>query len=90
MRVDEARALCAKLTGFLVSYEERKRGILESGCIPWPHYDGEPPFGSEAEAWSFARFFADNAPDRFVNIYVVTANFRPVPGYQDQKLRAYP
>ena len=72
-------------TGFLVSFEYRNNGILESG-----YYPSDAPFLTENAAWDHAKLFAMYAPSAYVNIYVVNCvTYVPVAGYDAMKLRRH-
>lgn len=71
--------------GFRVNYEEIEGCILRGGFFP---ERDEEPFKTEAEAWTMAQRFAEAAPQRFVDIYVIGAHdFVPVDGYDAKMLR---
>lgn len=71
--------------GFMVSFEKVKLGILESGHFP-DNMAGEPLITTEEAAWKLARQFAEKTWGRYVNIYVIDAEYRPVPGYKQRMI----
>ncbi len=88
MRMQQALNLIAgKPAGFRVSYDDFDgRSALTGPCFPG---DDEPLIPTEAMAWALAHEFAAKAPENFRNIYVVDSHYKPVPGYQDKRLRPY-
>jgi hypothetical protein len=78
----------AKGTGFMVSFEVKKGGILASDHFPDKHA-GEKLIPTEEEVWDLAGKFARATDENYVNIYVVDHTFNPVKGYDSRKLKSY-
>jgi len=74
-------------TGFMVSFELRERGMLASDHFPDAH-NGEPLIQTEEEAWRLASEFS-KVSTRYVNIYVINQDYRPVAGYRERILNRY-
>jgi hypothetical protein len=70
-------------SGFMVSFEHKEGGVLESDHFPDKHA-GEALIATEDEAWELARRFAAATVGRCVNIYVVNRNFAPVSGHRER------
>jgi len=69
--------------GFRVSFEKKEGCILRSGYFP----EGEGPLiPTEDDAWILAIAFAKKTTGKYVNIYVVDHNYRPVPDYKNQAI----
>jgi len=89
MKLSDALAPNRGPYGFVVSFEIRKRGLLEGDHFPDVRR-GEGPIASEEEAWQLADKFAANYAQA-VNIHVCESHhFVPVPGYQKRQIRPYP
>jgi len=71
--------------GYMVSFERKRDGFLDSHVFP-EKLAGEELIKTEEEAWDLARQFADATKGRCVNIYVVDNNFSPVAGYENKKI----
>lgn len=88
MRMRDAQKLMEQHGGFLVHFERRAGGMLEGDYFP--AHDESPIVGVE-KAWKLAAQWALVDPEKFVNIYVVSAvDFVPVEGYQLRALNLYP
>ena len=74
--------------GFMISFEKRSGGLLESQYFPEKH-DNEPLIKTEEEAWRLAKRFAAATNESIVNIYVVDSEFSPVQGYDRKTIRRY-
>ncbi len=72
-----------KPPGYRVCFNVRD-GICLRGDF-FPDRD-EPPIPNEEEAWRLARAFADKTRGKCVDIYVITADWRPVAGYQSKEI----
>ena len=69
--------------GFHVHYEEVKGGCLTGRY--WPENGTALP--TEEIAWAYAEAFAnEHTLDRFVNIYVVDRELKPVEGYEGRRV----
>lgn len=71
--------------GFMVSFERVVGVVLHGDYFPDVR-SGEPPIATEEEAWQIAQKFAAKTRGKYVNIYVVTTGFDPVPGYECRKI----
>lgn len=74
--------------GFMVSFEKKSGGVLESKHFP-DKRAGEPLIKTEEEAWNLAKRFASATDDTIVNIYVTESNWVPVKGYEKRIIRRY-
>jgi len=77
--------------GYMVHFERSSDGrVLRSDYFP-DSDEGDALIETETRAWYLARKFAENSRyhirEQFVNIYVVDALFRPVPGYKSQAIK---
>lgn len=96
MKMAEAMAIIEKRNtrGFLVHFEKRIGGVLESEYFPDIHA-GEKSIATEEQAWSLAMLFSNAAGPDYVNIYVVhgaggNGAFTPVTNYRTYMLNEYP
>jgi hypothetical protein len=80
---DAMKIINGEPRGFMVSFEWKKGGILESDHFPDKHA-GEPLIETEKEAWLLAAEFAKKMRDKVVNLYVIGRDFAPVDGYRDK------
>lgn len=70
--------------GYRVHFEEKDGKILTSGCFPDRN---EPALPTEEIAWAYARAFANkHTYGRFINIYIVDRQWRPVDGYREKMI----
>ena len=73
--------------GFMVSFEWRRGGMLESDHFPDKHA-GENLIETEEEAWILAQKFAEQTTGKVVNIYVIKGNdFTPVKGCKNRIIK---
>lgn len=80
MKMQEAMdILHNKPKGFRVHFEWCGDGFLRSDYFP---NHGEPLIPTEAEAWELTERFARATQGKTCNLYVVSHDFRPVPGYK--------
>ena len=70
--------------GFRVSFERKDRGGFTGDFFP---ENGEVPLATEEEAWRWCDRVAALIPEA-VNIYVTTADHKPVESYQEKWLRS--
>lgn len=70
-------------TGYMVSFERKEGRFLLSDYFP---ARGEPPIPTEKEAWGLAQKFAAKTVGECVNVYVMTQDFVPVPGYEARQI----
>lgn len=66
--------------GFMVHFDEVKGAMLHSGYFPEKH-EGEKLIETADEAWELAKSFAKKTKGKFVNIYVIGSDFRPLPDH---------
>ena len=90
MKMQEAKSIMniiePNANGFMVSFERLEGcGTLGADNFPDKHA-GEPLIENEQEAWALAEKFARATHGQCVNIYVIDANFRPVPGYKNRMI----
>ena len=86
MKMSEAMSIIGgRKLGYMVSFEERKGGMLHSEHFPDKHA-GEELIETEEEAWSLAKLFAKNTKGKMVNIYVINQDFSPTKNYKDQMI----
>ena len=71
-------------TGFRVSFEVVEGCMLRSDYFP-DHNELLIP--TEAEAWNLVERFAINTRGRYVNIYVVDSDYKPVKGYDKKMIK---
>lgn len=71
--------------GFMVFFEHVRGGFLHGDYFP-EKWAGEALIPTESEAWDLAARFAAKTRGKYVNIYVVGSNFRPVVGYEAKKI----
>lgn len=84
MKMSEAQKIIdGEPPGFMVHFEQAGDGFLRSDYFPDKHA-GEKLIETEGEAWQLAHAFAKKSIGTAVNIYVISSDFRPVPGYQNQ------
>ncbi|MBL4623361.1 MAG: hypothetical protein JKY89_13280 [Immundisolibacteraceae bacterium] len=84
MKMKDALAIIERTDGgFRVHFEEAKDGMLRAGYFP---ERDEALIRGENDAWILARKFAGKTRCRFVNIYVVDSESRPVSGYKDKMI----
>lgn len=74
-----------KPIGYMVSFERKEGQFLASDHFPDKHR-GEPMISTEEEAWALAQKFAARTVGKCVNVYVITHDFVPVPGYEGKKI----
>ncbi len=86
MKLQTAHDLMYHRKCYRVHFEKRELGLLYTDYFP---ERDEPAFVTEEEAWKWAREFATKSPLEYVNIYVVDEHWRPVPGYQERRLRTH-
>lgn len=77
-----------KPKGYMVHFEKYGYGVLKSDYFPDKHA-GEELIKDIDAAWEFARAFAVNTDNSFVNIYLIDENFYPVSGYSQKMLKKY-
>lgn len=88
MRMNNAKSLIMRATGYRVTFERREGGLLHSDHFP---ERDEPAIADEEDAWKLAGAFADVDPSVYVNIYVISAfDWTPVEGYAARRLNTYP
>ncbi len=68
-------------SGFMVSFEWKKGGLLRGDHFPDKHA-GEELIKTEKEAWMLAAEFAKKTVGDTVNLYVIKSDFVPVKGYR--------
>jgi len=73
-------------SGYMVHFEKIEGSMLRSGYFPDKHAD-EELIETEVEAWDLAKRFASKTKGKYVNIYVIDSNFRPVADYQNQTIK---
>lgn len=86
MKHEEARKLIAQ-RGYRVSFERRENGMLCGDHFP---ERGEPPIKDIEIAWGLAEAFADVDPKKYVNVYVINADWTPVLDYDARKFNPHP
>lgn len=74
-----------KPMGYMVSFE-RKEGLILAGDYFPDKHRGDPLIPTEEEAWMLAQKFAARTVGKCVNVYVITHDFVPVPGYEARKI----
>jgi hypothetical protein len=88
MKMSEAITMMRQSSGYRVHFERREDGLLCSDFFP---DRDEPPIADLHDAWELARKWSLVDPERYVNIYVISAyDWVPVEGYQRQKHNRYP
>ena len=80
MKIQEAmKIIHGAPAGFMVAFEHVDGSILKSDHFPDVR-NGEPPIGTEEEAWQLAARFAAKTRERCVNVYVIRReDYTPVP-----------
>ncbi len=83
MEIKEAMEIMeGRPIGFRVHFEKVGGGSLTSDFFPNRE---EKLISTEIEAWRLANSFSTHTFGKYVNIYVIDQNFRPVPGYEAKK-----
>jgi hypothetical protein len=91
MRISEALVIMQAVPkttcehGFMVHFERVDGCALIGDYFPDKHC-GETLIESESMAWDLAAKFASHTVGKCVNVYVVTADFVPVCGYDLRKI----
>ncbi len=69
--------------GFRVRFEKVDGSVLRVAYFP---EKGEDLIATENEAWRLVALFASKTKGKYVNIYVVTQDNRPVSAYADKRI----
>jgi len=86
MKLKEAMKIIGKDdSGFMVHFEKVEGAMLCGGYFPDKH-DGENLIETAEEAWLLAQRFASKTKGKYVNIYVIDGDFKPV---HDYKMRTF-
>lgn len=86
MKMREAMAIMESVPeGFMVGAMRIDGCMLVSAHFPDKH-SYEPLIPTENEAWDLAARFATATRGKYVDIYVVDHEFRPVDGYRDRMM----
>jgi len=71
--------------GYMVSFERKEGRFLTSDHFP-DKRRGDILIPTEEEAWVLAQKFAARTVGKCVNVYVISHDFVPVPGYKARKI----